>query len=320
MTRYIIRRVLAMIPKLLLITMIVFLGLQLLPGDPIIRTFSPEQLAGLSEAQIEVLREQAGLLDPLPLQYAKWLGRILQGDLGYSVISGSDISQMLAARLPYTMELAGWALVLSAILGILFGFMAAVKQNSAVDYTLTSLSVFGISVPEFFFGILFILLFSMTLGWLPTGGRTTAGEGTDLLSRAKYLVMPVLCLSISFLATLTRYTRGCMLDVMNKDYIKTARSKGLGEGEVNLKHGLRNAMSPVMTWLIFQLPSLVCGVVVIETVFNYPAVGTMLLSAINSADMPTVMITTMIIAIVTLIASNLVDIVAAMMDPRIRLE
>lgn len=230
MTRYIIRRVLAMIPKLLLITMIVFLGLQLLPGDPIIRTFSPEQLAGLSEAQIEVLREQAGLLDPLPLQYAKWLGRILQGDLGYSVISGSDISQMLAARLPYTMELAGWALVLSAILGILFGFMAAVKQNSAVDYTLTSLSVFGISVPEFFFGILFILLFSMTLGWLPTGGRTTAGEGTDLLSRAKYLVMPVLCLSISFLATLTRYTRGCMLDVMNKDYIKTARSKGLGEG------------------------------------------------------------------------------------------
>ncbi len=320
MIRYIIRRVLAMIPKLLLITMIVFAGLQLLPGDPIVRTFPPEQLAGLSEAQIEVLRDQAGLSDPLPLQYAKWIGRILQGDLGYSVISGSDISQMLATRLPYTMELAGWALVFSAILGILFGFTAAVKQNSAADYTLTSLSVLGISVPEFFFGILFILLFSMTLGWLPTGGRTTAGESTDLWSRAKYLVMPVLCLSISFLATLTRYTRGCMLDVMNKDYIKTARSKGLGEGEVNLKHGLRNAMSPVLTWLIFQLPSLVCGVVVIETVFNYPAVGTMLLSAINSADMPTVMITTMMIAVVTLIASNLVDIVAAMMDPRIRLE
>ena len=320
MIRYIIRRVLAMIPKLLLITMIVFAGLQLLPGDPIVRTFPPEQLAGLSEAQIEVLRDQAGLSDPLPLQYAKWIGRILQGDLGYSVISGSDISQMLATRLPYTMELAGWALVFSAVLGILFGFTAAVKQNSVADYTLTSLSVLGISVPEFFFGILFILLFSMTLGWLPTGGRTTAGESTDLWSRAKYLVMPVLCLSISFLATLTRYTRGCMLDVMNKDYIKTARSKGLGEGEVNLKHGLRNAMSPVLTWLIFQLPSLVCGVVVIETVFNYPAVGTMLLSAINSVDMPTVMITTMMIAVVTLIASNLVDIVAAMMDPRIRLE
>ena len=160
----------------------------------------------------------------------------------------------------------------------------------------------------------------MKLGWLPSGGRMSADDLPGFWSHAKYLVMPVMCLGIVFLATLTRYTRGCMLDVMNKDYIKTARSKGISEGSVYFKHGLRNAISPVLALLIFQLPSLVCGVVVIETVFNYPAVGTMLITAINGADLPTVMITAMIIAIVTLIASTLVDIVAAAMDPRIRLQ
>lgn len=320
MVRYIIRKVVAMIPKMLIISLIVFFGLQLLPGDPITRTFSQEQLDMLSDEQIDNLREAAGLNDPLMVQYFSWLGRILKGDLGYSITSKSNIGQMLAARIPYTMELAGWALLISSILGITFGFLASVKQNTLVDYSLTSFSVLGISVPEFFFGIMFILLFSMKLGWLPSGGRTSADDTAGFFSHLRYIVMPVMCLSITFLASLTRYTRGCMLDVMNKDYIKTARSKGISEGEVYFKHGLRNAISPVLTLLIFQLPSLVCGVVVIETVFNYPAVGTMLISAINAADMPTVMITAMIIAIVTLIASTLVDIVAAAMDPRIRLE
>lgn len=320
MVRYIIRKVVAMIPKMLIISLIIFFGLQLLPGDPITRTFSPEQLAMLTEAQIENLREAAGLNDPLLVQYFSWLTRILSGDLGYSLITKSNIGQMLATRMPYTMELAGWSLLISSILGIAFGFIAAVKQNSLADYSLTGFSVLGISVPEFFFGIMFILLFSMKLGWLPSGGRTSAEDTGTFLSHARYLIMPVLCLGISFLASLTRYTRGCMLDVMNKDYIKTARSKGISEGAVYLKHGLRNALGPVMTLLIFQLPALVCGVVVIETVFNYPAVGTMLIQAINGADMPTVMITAMIISIVTLVASTLVDIVAAAMDPRIRLE
>lgn len=320
MTRYIIRKVVAMIPKMLIITLIIFFGLQLLPGDPITRTFSQEQLANLTEDQIEALREAAGLNDPLLVQYFSWLGRILRGDLGYSLTSKSDIGQMLASRMPYTMELAGWALVFASVFGIFFGFIAAVKQNSILDYSLTGLSVMGISVPEFFFGIMFILLFSMKLGWLPSGGRMSTDDLPGFWSHAKYLIMPVMCLGIVFLATLTRYTRGCMLDVMNKDYIKTARSKGISEGSVYFKHGLRNAISPVLTLLIFQLPSLVCGVVVIETVFNYPAVGTMLITAINGADLPTVMITAMIIAMVTLIASTLVDIVAAAMDPRIRLQ
>ncbi len=320
MTRYIIRKFVEMIPKMLIITLIVFLGLQCLPGDPITRTFSEEQLANLSEAEINNLREAAGLNDPLFTQYFKWMGRILKGDLGYSVISGSKISDMIASRLPYTIELALWGLLISSTLGLLFGFLAAVKQNTLVDYTFTSFSVLGISVPEFFIAIVFILLFSMKLKWFPSGGRTSAGESMTFISRVKYMVMPVICLSVSFLATLTRYTRGCMLDVMKKDYIKTARSKGISESSVYLKHGLRNAMSPITTLLIFQLPNIVCGVVVIETVFNYPAIGTMLLKAIDSADMSTVMITAMIIAIVTLFASTLVDIVAAALDPRIRLE
>jgi len=320
MTRYILRKTIAIIPKLLIITIIIFVGLNMLPGDPISRMYSDEMLSRMTEGQIEALRQAAGLNDPLPVQYIHWLGRILKGDFGVSLRSGSDINQMLMDRLPYTMELAGWALVVSSILGIIFGYVAALKKNSFIDYGLTGLSVLGISVPGFFFGIIFILYFSMKLGWFPSGGRMSALDTGEPFERAKYLVLPVTCLAISFLATLTRYTRACMLDVMSKDYIKTARSKGLEESTVNRKHALRNAMSPVMTLLVFQLPSLVCGVVVIETVFNYPAIGTMLLSAIQTEDMPTVMITTMIIAIVTLIASNLVDIVAAAMDPRIRLE
>ena len=186
MVRYIIRKVVAMIPKMLIISLIIFFGLQLLPGDPITRTFSPEQLAKLSEAQIENLREAAGLNDPLMVQYFSWLGRILKGDLGYSLTSKSNIGQMLATRMPYTMELAGWSLLISSILGIAFGFLAAVRQNTLTDYSLTGFSVLGISVPEFFFGIMFIMLFSMKLGWLPSGGRTSAEDTGTFFSHARY--------------------------------------------------------------------------------------------------------------------------------------
>ncbi len=319
MLKFIGKKILILIPKLLLISLIVFLGLQLLPGDAVTRTVSPEAYQYMTEEQLEALRDSLGLNDPILIQYFRWLGRFLTGDFGYSQASGSNIAQMLAGRLPYTIELAGWAVVIADLIGILFGFVAAVRKNKPIDHILTSGSVLGISVPEFFFGLVFILIFSLKLNWLPTGGRMAAGE-TGFFSRVRYMILPAFTLSIALLATLTRYTRGCMLDVLNKDYIKTARSKGLGDFVVNVKHGLRNALPPVLVLLCFRLPILVSGTVIVETVFNYPAMGSMILDAISAADMTVVMVTTMVVACVTLIASNLVDILTAALDPRVRLD
>lgn len=320
MIKYILRKLLELIPKLLVISLIIFFALQLLPGDAITRTVPPETYARMTEAQLEALRESLGLNRPVMVQYFSWLGKILTGDFGYSQSTGSNIATMLATRLPYTIELAFWGLMVANVLGILFGFLAAVKKNSVVDYACTTFSVIGISVPEFFFGLVFILYFALKLKWFPTGGRMDPASDGSFLSRLPYIVMPAVTLGISLLATLTRYTRSSMLDVLNKDYIKTARSKGLSEGVVNIKHGLRNALTPVLVLLCFRLPFLVSGTVVIETVFNYPAMGSMILEAISAGDMPVVMITTMVIAIVTLFASGLVDIITAFLDPRVRLE
>lgn len=309
-----------MIPKLLTISLIIFLALQLLPGDPITRTVPPETYANMTQAQLDALRESLGLNRPFFVQYFSWLGSILKGDFGYSQSTGSNIAVMLKTRLPFTVELAFWGLMFADVFGILLGFLAAIRKNSVIDYSCTTLSVIGISVPEFFFGLVFILVFALKLKWFPTGGRISPTSDGSFISRIPYIVLPAITLGIGLLATLTRYTRSSMLDVLNKDYIKTARSKGLSETTVNLKHGLRNALTPVLVLLCFRLPFLVSGTVVIETVFNYPAMGSMILEAISAGDMPVVMITTMVIAAVTLAASSLVDILTALLDPRVRLD
>lgn len=308
-----------MIPKLLTISLIIFLALQLLPGDPITRTVPPETYANMTQAQLNALRENLGLNRPLFIQYFSWLGSILQGDFGYSQSTGSNIAVMLKTRMPFTVELAFWGLMFADIFGILLGFLAAIRKNTVLDYACTTFSVIGISVPEFFFGLVFILFFALKLKWFPTGGRVDPTSDGSFISRIPYIVLPAITLGIGLLATLTRYTRSSMLDVLNKDYIKTARSKGLSEATVNLRHGLRNALTPVLVLLCFRLPFLVSGTVVIETVFNYPAMGSMILEAISAGDMPVVMITTMVIAAVTLAASSMVDILTALLDPRVRL-
>lgn len=319
MIKYIAKRLLQLIPKLLIISLIIFLGLQILPGDAITRTISPDVYKFMTPEQMEELREALGLNKPLYVQYFTWLKGILHGDFGYSQASGSDIASMMASRLPSTIELTFIGLIVANILGLLFGYIAALNKNTFIDYLFTALSVIGISVPEFFFGIAMIMLFSLKLKILPTGGRMAAGK-PDFVDRIPYMIMPVFGIGISYIATLMRFTRSSMLDVLNKDYIKTARSKGLNETEVNVKHGFRNALIPVMTLLVFRLPILVSGTVVIENIFNYPGMGSLVLDAISAGDMPVVMITTMVISVVTLLASTLVDVLTALLDPRIRLE
>lgn len=317
MLKYFFVRLLSLIPKLLIISIIIFVGLQLVPGDPVTRMIPPETLARLDPAQLEDLRNKLGLNDPMILQYARWIGNIFKGDFGYSLVSGGNIYGIVAQRLPRTFELALVGLTIATVFGILFGYISAIKQNSFIDYFNSVIGMIGVSVPEFFFGLLAVLFFAIKLKWLPTGGTMTFGEN-GFIQRIPYLIMPAICLGITYIATLMRFTRSSMLDVLSKDYIKTARSKGLSENKVNIKHGFRNALIPIMVIIVLRIPMLVGGTVVIENVFNFPGMGSMLLNAISGTDMPLVMMTAMIIASVILASSFLVDIFTAALDPRIR--
>lgn len=318
MVKFTLRKLLALVPKLLVISVLLFVALECLPGDPLTRAVSPDVYAEMTDAQKDAYREAMGLNDPAYVRYFSWLGNMLKGDFGYSQSTGANIGTMLATRMPYTIELAFWGVVSATVIGLLFGFLAAINKNSTLDYACTGFSVLGISIPDFFFGILLLMLFALKLGWLPTGGRMPVGDDR-LIARIPYLVMPSITLGFGLMATMTRYTRSAMLDVLNKDYIKTARSKGLSEVTVNIKHGFRNALIPVLTLICMRLPMLVGGSVVVETVFNYPGIGNMAINALNAGDIPVVMVTTMATAVVTLLASTLVDIVTAIADPRIRL-
>ncbi|NLJ41162.1 MAG: ABC transporter permease [Clostridiales bacterium] len=317
MLGYFFKRVLLLIPKLLIISILIFIGLSFVPGDPIDHLIPPDQRAKLSPVQLETLRESLGLNEKLPVRYLRWISGVLKGDFGYSMVSGASIRVMIARRLPATLELAFFGLVIANILGLTLGYISSIKHNSIIDYTNTTLGIIGTSVPEFFLGLCCIAIFSLHLGWLPTGGRVAVGKET-FFDRIEYLVLPVLCLAIGYIATLMRYTRGSMLDVLNKDYIKAARSKGISEFRVNCNHGLRNALIPVMIILVNRIPVLVSGAVIIENIFNYPGMGRMILDAISCSDIPVVMFSTMVIATMILVSSLLVDMLAALLDPRIR--
>ena len=223
----------------------------------------------MSEAQLEQMREEKGLNDPLPVQYFRWLGGLLQGDFGYSLQSGAPIKDLIVSRFPATLELALSAVVIGSALAILMGCISALFKNTPLDYTNTVLGLIGSSVPDFFFAMGFILIFSIKLGWLPTGGRMAVGKEA-FFDRIEYMILPVLCMALAMIPYLMRLTRNSMLDVMNKDYVKTARAKGLSEPAIFVKHVFRNGCTPVIICLIGRLNMLVAGSMVIETVFSYP--------------------------------------------------
>lgn len=315
MLKYILRKFLALIPKILVISLILFVSLEAMPGDALSRTLAPEVYSQLTEYQKEIMREEMGLNDPVLVRYVRWLGNIVQLDFGYSTVTGVNITENLANRLPATVELALWSTLISTFLGFLFGFLCALYKNTILDHILVAFGVFGSSIPEFFIGICILVTFAVDLAWFPTGGRL------DPLGRSRVwcMVLPIATLTLLKTAGHVRFVRSCMLDVMEKDYIKTARSKGLSEFVVNVKHVLRNALIPLMTSLVLGLPTLVAGAMIIEQVYNYAGVGSMALAALSASDIPVVMCTTMITAVVTLLCSSLVDIVIAWLDPRIRL-
>lgn len=317
--QFVLKKILLMIPMVLLITFLIYLGLELTPGDAISHLIPPDQLANIDPAKLEALRESYGLNDPFILRYLRWLGELIQGNFGYSITSGQPIKDELFRLIPATLELSLAALLISSILGSLLGILSALKKGSIGDNLLTVFGMLGVSIPQFFFGMLCILLFALNLDILPIGGRMGPGE-TGILSHLKYLIMPACVLGISLTAGVMRYARSSMLDTMNKDYIKTARAKGLPEWRVNLVHGFRVALTPVVVLIGFRLPTLIGGSVVIETIFQWPGVGNAFKTAVTGQNYPMVMMIALFSVLAVLIASFLVDILTAILDPRVKLE
>lgn len=315
MKKYILKKILFMIPMMLIISFLVFVGLELSPVDPISYMVSPDM--AVSPDKLNQLREQLGLNQPLIIRYLQWIWGLVRGDFGYSIVSGTSIGLIIKQTLPATFELAFTALIFSTILGILIGVLSAVYQNGIIDNIARFLSVLGTAVPQFFFGILVLNLFAIKLRWLPIGGRYSSMD-QSMISQIRHLMLPALTLSISLVAALMRYTRNSMLDVFNMDYVKTARAKGVSEWKVYFKHIFRNALRPVLVLLIFRLPLLVGGSVIIESIFSWPGIGRIILDSVTAGDYPVIMVTTLMVSIVILIASLLVDIIAALLDPRVR--
>ncbi|MDY4182631.1 MAG: ABC transporter permease [Pseudoflavonifractor sp.] len=317
MLKFILKKLALMIPMLLVISLVVFVGLRSTGIDPI--TFMvPPEVQSQSPEIVEQLREELGLNKPLIVQYFNWLGNILHGDLGLTN-KGEDIAGIIATRLPYTLELSVYAMLFSAVIGIGIGIISAIRQNGIIDYIGRVLAVLGQAVPQFLVGILVIWIFSIKMGIFPSGNRVSPDATNAFVDAFMHLFLPVLTLTIGMVAVLMRYARNTMLDVLNSDYIKTARSKGIPEWKVYMKHGFRNAMKPVLVILMFRIPALIGGSVVIESVFSYPGIGTTMTNAITNMDYNLVLVITLIIAAVMLICSFMVDVFNALLDPRVRL-
>ena len=319
MLSYSIRRLLTLIPMLLVISFLIFLGMELMPGDAVSYMVSPDQLANLSPEQLEAMREALGLNQPFLLRYWNWLVSIFQGNFGYSLTSGRPIGAILAEKLPATLELSLYALLISTILGNLFGILSAIYRGGKLDNSLTVLGMVGVSIPEFFFGLVLLLVFAINLKWLPVGGRTLP-EYVSYAQQFRHVILPASVLGISMTAGVMRYSRASMLDALNKEFMKTARSKGLPNWRVYLLHGFRVALTPVIVLIGFRLPMLIGGSVVIEQIFQWPGIGDAFVTAVRGQNYPLVMAIALLSVTVVLLASFLVDLLTAFIDPRVRLE
>ena len=318
MSGFIVRRLLIAIPVLLGITAIAFAALSLAPGDPITSRIDPGLLAKMDPAQIEAERRELGLDQPIPVRYARWLGGLAHGQLGYSVATRRAIADELALRLPATLQLMGAALIIGLVVGLPFGVASAVTQYSKLDYALTAFSMTMISAPTFFVGLAGIYIFGVYLHVLPTADIATLGEPFSLGDHLRHLILPASILGLANAAPLMRYTRASVLEVQRREYMTTARAKGLFPWAILIKHGLRNALLPVITVVGLLLPELVAGAVVTEQIFAWPGMGTLAVRAASDRDPASLMGVVLVVGIGVLLSNLLADIAYAVADPRIR--
>jgi peptide/nickel transport system permease protein len=317
-TAYITRRLILGVLVLFLVTILVFLVMRLLPGDPLTLFISQSQMSSgqLTVEQMNELRHEFGLDKTLVMQYIDWIKGIFQGNLGKSIFYATEVKTLIAERMPITLYLGALAFIFSAFLGIFFGIICAVRRGSWIDSAVTVLANVGITVPSFWFGILLIYVFSLVLHWLPTGGFIS--PFSDLFESVRKAIMPVFCLSLFSIASLTRQTRSSVLEVVRQDFIRTAWAKGLREQVIIFRHTIKNALIPVITILGVQVSMIFGGSVLIETVFNVPGMGRLLTQSVFQHDYQVVQAGVLIIAAVVVLSNLVVDISYGWFDPRIR--
>ena len=320
MAGYAIRRLLIAVPVILGIMLIAFLFVHLLPGDPVRLQIDPTQLTGPDSQQfLAHRRAELGLDKPLPVQWVLWMKEVFTGDLGYSFQQGVPVTNLIGQRAGATVLLSTTAVVLAVVIAIPVGVLAAVKQNTVVDYVAGMLSMLAISIPVFFLGLIAIWLLALQLNLFPTGGRQTLGGDGSLADTVSHLVMPACVLAAVLVGPYVRYVRQSMLDVLRQDFITTAKAKGASTTRMIFRHALRNALIPLTTVLAIQIPALLAGTVVIETVFAWPGLGQLVFESIKGLDYPVILTVVMISAVLVLVCNLLADLLAAVLDPRIRL-
>ena len=317
MLKYIFNRLLISIPTLLAILVTVFVLINMAPGDPV-DAFVPPNTA-LTAEQKDVLRHELGLDKPAPLRFILWVRQVAGGDLGYRYKDGARVLDEITSRLVPTLMLAFAGLTGGALLGIMLGIFSASRYNSKTDHALSIVAYLAISTPTFLIGILGMYLFSLKLGWFPTGGYADPGKD-GLLTTLYYLALPASVLSIQFIAILMRYTRAGVLEVMTQDYVRTARAKGLSARAVILRHAFPNALIPVVTVIGANFGALIGGAVFVETVFSWPGMGMLFLDGIESRDYPLIMGIALFMAIAILLLNMLTDVIYSWIDPRITLK
>jgi len=312
MARYIVRRILIMLPLLLGLSVFVFVLIRLAPGDPTLFYLPPEDVA--DPALRFRVRARLGLDKPMHIQYIKWITGAVQGDFGFAYGYGEPVLKLIVEHVPHTVQLQSVALVLAVLIAIPIGIISAIRQYSLLDNTMTVFAFFGLSMPNFWFALLLMLLFAVKLNLLPAVG---AAVDKPLVERVKYFILPAVALAFNYIASYVRFMRSSMLEVIHQDYITTARAKGLKEVAILFKHALKNAILPVITVVGMSVPRLLGGSIIIESVFAWPGIGRLGYDAVLRRDYPTIMGLTMLTATFVMVVNLVVDIFYSFVDPRI---
>src|SRR6266498_108951 len=318
MQRYLLRRLLISVPILLGVSIFSFVFIHLAPGDPVEALIDPVMRADLGPEWVAQRRAELGLNQPLPVRYAIWLGQLAEGNMGFSLISRQPVGAQIQERLGPTLLLMGTSLLVAIVIGIPLGVLSAIRRYSILDYVATIGGFVAISTPSFFLGLGLIYVLSVNLHLLPTSGMFTLGTDASLPDLLAHLVLPVTVLGLGQTPQILRYTRSSVLDVLRQEYVTTARSKGLSDGVVLVRHTLRNALIPLITVLGLSLPNLLGGAVITEQIFQWPGMGWLAVRAVNGRDYPLLMGVILVTATMVLLSNLLADILYAYADPRIR--
>jgi peptide/nickel transport system permease protein len=319
MGSFILRRVLIAIPVLCGVTLLAYLLVDLAPGDPVTALVDPATRAELGPEWVELRKEQLGLNEPAPVRYVLWLREVVQGNLGFSMISGQSVAEQIQARIGPTLLLMGTAILLGTLIGLPLGVFSAIRQYSALDYLATVGGFLAISTPSFFLGLGLVYFFAVRWQVLPSSGMRTLGVEGSSVDLLRHMILPVTVLAFAQIPLVMRYARSTMLEVLRQDYVTTARSKGLAERIVLLGHAFRNALIPLITVLGMSLPEILSGAVITETIFQWPGMGMLAVRAVAARDYPLILGTILVTATMVLLSNLLADLLYATADPRIRL-